>query len=148
MMNIPDDVKKWVVLLIDDEADNLGVAEKFLTFAGARVQTASNGIEGLEALAHITPSVVLLDLSMPHMDGWTMLEHIRANPAWSSLIVIAVTAHAMSGDKERVLAAGFDGYIDKPLRMATFLGDVRGWIEKTLQRRLAVPPTIQENSGQ
>ncbi|MBL8165889.1 MAG: response regulator [Anaerolineae bacterium] len=145
MMNVPDDVKNWVVLLVDDESDNLGVAEKFLTFAGARVHSASNGVEGLDVLARVHPSVVLLDLSMPQMDGWTMLERIRANPEWDSLIVIAVTAHAMTGDKERVMKAGFDGYIDKPLRLATFLGDVRNWIEKTRQRR---SPVVQGNTGQ
>ena len=124
-MSIINDVKTWTILIVDDELDNLGVAEKVLSYQGAHVHTAIDGITGLEMLQKITPTFILLDLSMPRMDGWEMLQKVRANAATSSIPVIALTAHAMDGDKERVAAAGFNGYIAKPYRLATFLSDIR-----------------------
>jgi len=122
---ISNDVKSWVVLVVDDERDNLGVAEKILSFYGAKVHIAYNGLEGLSALLLVSPTFVLLDLSMPQMDGWEMLAKMRASPDTRDIPVIALTAHAMEGDQERVLAAGFNGYIAKPYRLSTFLTDIR-----------------------
>ncbi len=115
----------WDVLIVDDEPDNVGVAEKVLVFNGAKVRTACDGIEGLIRLEERRPTFVLLDLSMPHMDGWEMLRRLRSNPETSDLIVIAVTAHAMIGDAERAMEAGFDGYITKPFRLADFLPQIK-----------------------
>ena len=118
------DVSNWTVLVVDDEPDNLAVAEKVLTFGGAIVHTAKNGVEGLKVLGEITPSFVLLDLSMPEMDGWDMFRHMRSLPERAHIPVIALTAHAMSGDRERVMEAGFDGYIAKPFRLSTFMAEI------------------------
>ncbi|NWF70250.1 MAG: response regulator [Chloroflexi bacterium] len=120
-----DSVKQWTVLVVDDEPDNIGVVEKLLTFYGAKVWTASNGMQALQILNEITPSFILLDLSMSVMDGWETLKAIQAQQKLAQVPVIALTAHAMSGDLERVQAAGFNGYIPKPLRLATFLMDIR-----------------------
>jgi two-component system, cell cycle response regulator DivK len=124
-MAVGNDVRSWTVLVVDDEPDNSTIAEKIFTFNGATVRLASNGIEGLLALKEITPSFILLDLSMPRMDGWAMLEKIRENPVTRNIPVIALTAHAMDGDKERVLSAGFNGYIAKPFRYADFLAEIK-----------------------
>ena len=118
------EVSQWIVLIVDDEPDNRTIAETVLTFSGAKVHTASQGAEGLAVLKDITASLVLLDLSMPVMDGWEMLTQIRANATTHNLPVIALTAHAMAGDRERVLEAGFDGYIAKPFRIGTFMADL------------------------
>ncbi len=128
-MNINNDVKSWTVLIVDDEHDNLGVAEKVLSFQGARVFTAFDGIEGLEKLQKITPTFILLDLSMPRMDGWEMVKKLREDAATRSLPIIALTAHAMDGDKQRVADAGFNGYITKPYRLATFVSDIKKCLE-------------------
>jgi CheY-like chemotaxis protein len=118
------EISKWTVLIVDDEPDNLVIAEKVLKFGGATVHTARNGQEGMEVVEKATLSFILLDLSMPVMDGWDMIKQVKANPATQHLPVIALTAHAMSGDRERVMQAGFDGYIAKPFRLSTFMSEI------------------------
>src|SRR5690349_13826132 len=118
------DVANWTVLIVDDEPDNLSVVTKILSYYGAKVFTALDGYDGLEVLSDLKPTVVLLDLAMPHMDGWEMLRQLRANPDTASTRVIALTAHAMRGDREKVLRAGFDAYIAKPFRLESFMQDL------------------------
>lgn len=125
---ISQNAKDWTVLIVDDEVDNLGVARKVLSFNGANVYEARNGLEGLEVLETVTPTFILLDLSMPEMDGWEMFKIVRSRDELAIVPVIALTAHAMSGDKERVLEAGFDGYIAKPFRIQSFLEDIQACI--------------------
>jgi len=125
-------VQNWVVLVVDNEQDNLDVVEKVLSFEGAKVYAAMNGIEGLAWLETVTPTFILLDLSMPHMDGWEMLAKLRANPVIKHLPVIALTAHAMDGDRDRALAAGFDGYIAKPFRINTLLNTIQSSLDTIL----------------
>ena len=114
----------WTVLIVEDEPHNLGVPEGILTYYGAQVFTAEDGVEGLEVLADVTPTLILLDLSMPRMDGWEMIKRVRENPRTTSVPVVALTAHALRGDKERVLNAGFDGYISKPFLLETFMCEI------------------------
>src|SRR5574341_532682 len=104
----------WTVLIIEDDLDNLDLIKRVLTFYRMAVHVAHNGQQALEILERLTPNLVLMDLSMPEMDGWATLKRIRANPKTAGLPVVAVTAHAMVGDRERVFQAGFDGYIAKP----------------------------------
>lgn len=124
---------KWIVLIVDDEPDNRVIAEKVLAFGGAKVQTAVHGEDGLKRLAEINPSFILLDLSMPVMDGWEMLKAIRANPRTASIPVIALTAHAMAGDRERVIEAGFNGYIAKPFRLGSFISDIKNCFRELVE---------------
>lgn len=118
------EMSEWVVLIVDDEPDNLAVAKKVLSFSGAEVHTAANGRDGLAQLANLEPTFILLDLSMPEMDGWEMFKQVRSSARTEHIPIIALTAHAMSGDRERVLEAGFDGYIAKPFRLSTFMAEV------------------------
>lgn len=118
------EISKWTVLIVDDEQDNLTIATKVLTFGGAQVHTAKNGIEGLKVMETVTPSFILLDLSMPEMDGWEMLKRIKADEKRNHIPIIALTAHAMLGDRQRVMDAGFDGYIAKPFRLSTFTSEI------------------------
>lgn len=124
-MILSDDAKSWTILIVDDEADNVTIAEKILTHYGARVHKAGNGVEGLHILEDITPSFILLDLSMPKMDGWEMLAKMHENTRTAGIPVIALTAHAMEGDKQRVMEAGFNGYIAKPFRFGEFLSEIK-----------------------
>lgn len=121
LINEWEDVSQWVVLIVDDEPDNLKVANTILSFKGATVHIAENGVQGLEVMQQVDPLFILLDISMPQMNGWDMIKAIRDMPDYAEIPVIALTAHAMAGDKERAMAEGFDGYITKPFRMATFL---------------------------
>ena len=125
---ISSEVNDWTVLIVDDEPDNLGVAQKVLSFGGAEVHVARNGLEGLAVLENLKPTFILLDLSMPEMDGWEMFERARGNDNFADVPIIALTAHAMAGDRERIEAAGFDGYIAKPFRINTFMDDIQNAI--------------------
>ncbi len=115
---------KWTVLVVDDEPDNIELVQKVLSFHKAQVYTASNGHRGLEVLKDIVPNLVLLDISMPEMDGFEMLDHMKASHTAKNIPTIALTAHAMAGDRQRVLSAGFDGYIAKPFRLNSFLSEI------------------------
>lgn len=107
-------VKDWVVMLVDDHIDNTVVAQTVLEFYGATVHTARNGRECLRLMETIRPTVILLDLSMPVQDGWETLRTIRRTPQTAHIPVIAITAHAMADDRQRVLSAGFSAYLAKP----------------------------------
>jgi len=117
-------LKGLIVLVVDDEPDNVGVIVRLLNLMGAQAESAENGKEGLEkARAHI-PNVMFVDLSMPVMTGWQMVYEARQDPVLQNIPIIALTAHAMSGDRERVLNAGFAGYIAKPIDVPVFIPHV------------------------
>jgi CheY-like chemotaxis protein len=122
---ISQNMNEWKVLIVDDEPDNVKVAQKILSYNGAEVHIARNGVEGLTALSAFYPTFILLDLSMPEMDGWEMLAQMRRSKDFMETPVIALTAHAMAGDRERVFGAGFNGYIAKPFRLNSFLEDIQ-----------------------
>ena len=121
----PENLSEWKVLIVDDQKDNLSVAEMVFQFHKAEVRIAHNGLEGLKVLEDYQPSLILLDLSMPEMNGWDMFKALRQNKATAHIPVIALTAHAMSGDEERVMQAGFDGYIAKPFSVATIVFQIQ-----------------------
>jgi two-component system cell cycle response regulator DivK len=124
-MAISQNINDWTVLVVDDELDNLGVAKKVLSYGGATVHIAENGLEGLAVLQSVKPTFILLDLSMPEMDGWEMFKQARTMKDLHNTPIIALTAHAMAGDKEKVLDAGFNGYIAKPFRINSLLDEIR-----------------------
>ena len=125
MQQIPDDLLAgWDVVVLDDEEDSLEVAEIILMEYGATVHTAINGVEGLETVRDAMPRFVISDLSMPEMDGWGFISNMKKDPILSSIPVIALTAHAMVGDRERAVSAGFHNYLTKPLTVDTFMADL------------------------
>ncbi len=136
-----DKVETWTILVVDDDEDNRLIAvDTFETF-GAAVHTSENGEIGLEMVASVKPTFILLDLSMPVMDGWTMLKKLRENEETAHLPVIALTAHAMTGDQERATEAGFDGYITKPFDIMTVVNDVK----KALKQFVAAKTAKEES---
>lgn len=124
MMSFMDKATTWTVLIVDDEPDNLGVPSEILSFFGAKVYTARDGVQGMRLLETITPTFVLLDLSMPNMDGWEMRAAMLEHPRLKDIPVIALTAHAMKGDRERAQQLGFNGYITKPFMLETFSEEI------------------------
>ena len=114
----------WKIVVIDDETDSLEVAEIILESYGAELYTASNGAEGLEIIRRVRPRFVISDLSMPVMDGWGLIFEMRSERDLMEIPVIALTAHAMKGDRERAIAAGFHNYLTKPLTVETFMNDL------------------------
>ncbi len=122
MSDIPLDLlADWDIVVIDDEPDSLEVARFILDFYGANVHTATNGREGVQLVADINPRFVISDLSMPEMDGWEFLRSLQSQAIYQDVPVIALTAHAMKGDRERAIAAGFHNYLTKPLTATTFI---------------------------
>lgn len=132
---IPTDLSNWRILIVDDVYDNISIAEAILEFNGAFVEQAANGVEGLKMLETQTPNIILLDLSMPEMNGWEMHEELSKLPERDCITVIALTAHAMVGDRERVIEAGFDGYIAKPFSISTLINDIKAIIRSTEERK-------------
>jgi len=124
-----DILQNWQVLVVDDEPDSLEVATRILRFYGAVVYTAANGKQGLEVVKTIRPKFIISDLSMPEMDGWEMLHELKLNRATLDIPVIALTAHAMVGDRQRAIAAGFHNYLSKPLTTSTFICDLLHLLE-------------------
>lgn len=114
----------WKVLVVDDEPDSLFVATHILQFYGAEVTTADNGQAGFELAKDILPRFIISDLSMPNVDGWQMLTLLQDHPPTATIPVIALTAHAMQGDREKALGAGFYNYLTKPLSAQTFIHDL------------------------
>ncbi len=117
-------LKNWCIVVVDDEDDSLEVARYILDFYGADVRTATNGRQALELIRQLKPNFVISDLSMPQMDGWELLRELKDDPSTREIPVIALTAHAMVGDRERAIAAGFHNYLTKPLTAKTFIHDL------------------------
>jgi two-component system, cell cycle response regulator DivK len=114
-------LKGLTCLVVDDEPDNVGVITRLLALMGARVAIAEHGLEGLELARKDAPHVVFADLSMPVMTGWQMIYEMRQDALLKNIPVVALTAHAMTGDRERVMGAGFAGYIAKPIDVPVFM---------------------------
>ena len=108
-------------LVVEDNVVNLELITEMLESASYEVFQAVDGRQALELLGASHPDVVLLDLQMPVMDGRETIRRIRENPNWRFLPVIACTAFAMQGNREEILAAGFDGYLAKPISRADLL---------------------------
>lgn len=116
------------ILLVEDVEDNRALARFLLEAAGHDVIEAVNGAEALALAREHQPDLVLMDLSLPEVDGWEAARILWADPATAHLRIVAVTAHAMAGDRERVLAAGFLGYIAKPVDVTGFAGQVHAFL--------------------
>jgi CheY-like chemotaxis protein len=111
----------WRVLVADDEPDSLEVASILLRIHGATVYTATDGAEALRQAKAVRPRFIISDLSMPGTDGWMFINNLKQDMALADIPVIALTAHAMPGDRERAFAAGFHNYLTKPLTPERFM---------------------------
>lgn len=117
--------KNYTVLLVDDDIHNQKIFETVLRHNGFLVRMAATGDEALrEARTHL-PDLILMDLSIPVIDGWECSRQLKADEATRHIIILALTAHAMRGDQERALAAGCDGYLSKPISPKKLVEEVR-----------------------
>jgi two-component system cell cycle response regulator DivK len=116
------------VLVADDDPDSRELSREVLQSEDCQVLEAADGKEALESIRLNRPDVVLLDVQMPEMDGFSVLQQLRRDPSMAALPVAAVTSYAMHGDRERALGAGFDDYISKPIHPAS----LRKSVEKLL----------------
>src|SRR5205823_11522878 len=112
------------ILYIEDNEDNVYMLRRRLERAGFAVVIASNGTSGIAMASSEQPDLILMDLSLPDVDGWEATRRIKANPATKHIPVIAITANAMTGDKDKALAAGCDDFDTKPVEIARLLGKI------------------------
>jgi CheY-like chemotaxis protein len=112
------------ILIVEDSPDNMKLFRTVLSLRGHTVVPLPGGDNLLEALDQHQPDLILMDIQLPGRDGFALLEDVRASNAHASRKVLALTAHAMAGDREKAQAAGFDGYITKPIDVRTFAGEI------------------------
>ncbi|WP_179958253.1 response regulator [Chitinimonas arctica] len=115
------------VLVIEDNPDNLELMTYLLKAFGYSVLTAVDGEAGIARIAQEKPDLVVCDIHLPKADGYEVARRTKADPSLAGIPMVAVTALAMVGDRDRVLAAGFDGYLTKPIDPQTFIGDLEGY---------------------
>lgn len=118
-----------VILVVEDNEQNLELVEYLLEDEGITVRSAQDADAAREALARETPDLILMDMQLPGTDGLTLVQEIRTKEPTSKLPIIALTAHAMRGDRERFLAGGCDGYIAKPIDASSFVDQIRSIAE-------------------
>jgi two-component system cell cycle response regulator DivK len=123
------DASNWQVLVVEDEFDSAELIAKILQYHGAKVHLARNGLECLEKLKDLEPTIVLLDLSLPGMDGWETLIKIRANSKTAQIPVAAITAYHSVSVAEDAHQAGFDAYFSKPISTTTIMFDLANILE-------------------
>jgi two-component system, cell cycle response regulator DivK len=108
------------ILLVEDNQDNQDLMRFLLERNGYEVVTALNGKQALVSARQEQPDVVLMDLTMPEMNGWEAAAAMKADPVLAHIPLIAVTAHTLPGDRRKTLGAGFDNYISKPINVRMF----------------------------
>lgn len=121
------------ILIVEDNPDNRTLIMDVLLSLGYDVIEAMDGVEGVQKAAAERPDLILMDLSLPHKDGWTATREIKSNAALSAIPIIALTAHAMMGDREKALQAGCNDYVAKPIdlrelasKLQKYLGEDSG----------------------
>lgn len=121
---------KAKILLIEDNAQNRYLAKFLLEQRGHDILQAENGPQGLELAAQVLPDLILLDIQLPGMDGHAVARALKSDPKLRSIPIVAVTSYAMVGDREKCLAAGAEGYIEKPITPETFVTEVERFISR------------------
>lgn len=135
------------ILIIEDDPASLALMAYLLGTFGHAVLVATAGEEGLMLIMRHRPDLIICDLRLPGIDGLEVARQIKANPVLSKIPLIAVTAYAMVGDREKVLAAGFDGYIAKPLAPETFVTQIDSYLPPLLRTTSAVHTISQAEAG-
>jgi CheY-like chemotaxis protein len=128
------------VLVVEDQAENLELMVYLLQAFGHQTLTAGNGAEGVAAVSRDHPDLVIMDLQMPVMDGYEAAKLLKADPAVAAIPLVAVTAYAMVGDRERIMACGFDGYMTKPIDPQTFVRELERYLAPSASGIVARQP--------
>ncbi|HEY9152321.1 MAG TPA: response regulator [Anaerolineales bacterium] len=122
------------VLIVEDNVDNYELVRFLLERAGYDTRWARSGREGTTMAKEEKPDLILMDLSLPEMDGWTATERIKTDPETKHIPIVALTAHTLPGDRKRALEVGCDGYLSKPMNIALFNDTVAKLIAKSNSR--------------
>jgi CheY-like chemotaxis protein len=116
------------ILIIEDNPENMELMAYLLTAFGHTVRQSTQGEAGLAAARHMAPDLILCDLHMPGLDGYEVARRLKLDPELAPVPLIAVTAYAMVGDREKVLGGGFNGYIPKPINPELFVSEVEAFL--------------------
>ena len=117
------------ILVVEDNPDNRTLIMDILLSMDYEVIEAVDGAEGIRKASSERPDLILMDLSLPHVDGWTATRQIKADPSLETIPIIALTAHAMVGDREKALAAGCDDYLSKPIDLQELVVKIRKYLQ-------------------
>ncbi len=123
-----------LILVVEDNEQNLELVEFLLEDAGMRVRVAQDADAARAQLEAEVPDLILMDMQLPGTDGLTLVKEIRSRPKLGTVPIIALTAHAMRGDRERFLAGGCDAYIPKPINAVTFVDEISGVLAMVASR--------------
>jgi CheY-like chemotaxis protein len=118
------------ILVVEDNDMNMQLVEYLLEEGGYTIVKATSGEEALSILDDGTPDLILMDIHLPGLDGLSVVRRIKGDPRTYGVPVLALTAHAMRGDRDRFLEAGCDGYISKPIDVKTFLASIEKYVKK------------------
>jgi CheY-like chemotaxis protein len=121
------------VLMAEDSPVNRELLREILEARGCEVDEAVDGEEALEKMGRSRPDILLLDIGMPKLDGFGVIQRVRQDPNLANLPVLAVTAYAMRGDREKGLDAGFDGYLSKPINARSLFAEMERVLSKPLE---------------
>jgi two-component system, cell cycle response regulator DivK len=116
------------ILIVEDNEDNRELAVKVLRNKGFETVTAVDGEEAIEKAVSEKPDLILLDISLPKLDGYEVAKRLKIMEEFKEIPIVAFTAHAMKGDREKVIASGFEGYISKPINIREFPDQVKLYI--------------------
>lgn len=128
---------KKKILVVEDNMDNYELVRVILEHGGYDVFLAVNGRDGVDAARLQQPDLILMDLGLPEMDGWTAAEKLKSDDATKAIPLYAITAHTLPRDRFRALQAGCDGYFTKPLIVENFLAELARAFEKKKKKRRA-----------
>lgn len=133
------------VLLVEDNEDNRIIYATALRYAGFDVVEAITGTEGVHHARHSAPDLILMDISVPEIDGWEATALLKADPSTQTIPIIALTAHALPGDRERSIEVGCDGYLAKPITPGALIAEVDRRFG--LARPSYTPPTPSDRTA-
>lgn len=119
------------ILYVEDNEDNVFMLTTRLRRSGFEVIVARDGAEGIVVAQSARPDLILMDLSLPVLDGWEATRRLKASPETQSIPIIVLTAHAMAGDREKAVAAGADDYDTKPVRLPDLLAKLKKFLDTT-----------------
>jgi two-component system cell cycle response regulator DivK len=121
-------VKSRIVLNVEDNPENRLLIRRLLMASGYQVLEAESASRALELLKNNHPDLILMDMNMPDMDGYTLTNLIKAMPNFFAIPVVAITANVMRGDREKTVQAGCDGYIEKPINVDRFVEQIERYL--------------------
>jgi len=118
------------ILIVDDNPVNMKLVRVLLAGEGYNVRTATDAGEALNVLKEFHPHLILMDIQLPGIDGLELTRRLKAEPSTRDITILGLTAFAMKGDEERILAAGCDGYIPKPIDTRTLPNHIKGYLQR------------------